>query len=127
MSSPVKVGVRVQRIEKNADNQFQPNTPQFQRPSPMKMNLNLNHCQSEAQPRQTFHENLSAPENPFNIKVSSFDPEGEIKPKLAAPEAPVSFAYKTRKFSMNENDFSNDIHTKVSEHKGITRDISPER
>jgi len=47
MSSPVKVGIRMQQIEKN---DFQPNTPQFQRPS-MKMDLNLNHCQSAAQPR----------------------------------------------------------------------------
>jgi len=95
MTSPIKVGVRMQQIEKN---DFQPNTPQFQRPS-MKMNLNLNHCQSEAQPRHSFHENLAAPENPFNIKVSSFDPEAEIKPKLeklahnlAPPETVPSFA-----------------------------------
>jgi len=47
MSSPAKVGVRMQQIEKN---DFQPNTPQFTRPS-MKMNLTMNHCQSAAQPR----------------------------------------------------------------------------
>ena len=53
----------------------------------MKMNLSLNHCQSAQPPRQTFAEPLveSAPENPFNVKVSSFDPEAELKPKLALP------------------------------------------
>jgi hypothetical protein len=70
---------------------------------------------------------VSPPENPFNVKVSSFDPEAELKPKLAAPGASVSFAQKNRKYSMNENDFSSDILTKVNESKGITRDISPDR
>jgi hypothetical protein len=122
MSSPAKVGTRMAQLHKNDD--FQPHTPQFQRPN-NKVNLNIGHCQSEAQPRHSFHETLTAPENPFNIKVSSFDPEGELKPKLApAPE----FHARNRKYSMNENDFSNDIHTKVNENNGITgRDISPDR
>jgi hypothetical protein len=95
----------------------------------MKMNLSLNHCQSAAQPRPSFNEPLvgGAPENPFEVKVSSFDPEAELKPKLAPPEASVSFARKPRKYSMNENEFSNDILTKVNKNEGITRDISPER
>jgi len=124
--SPVKVGVRMQQIEKN---DFQPHTPQFQRPS-MKMNLNLNHCQSAAAARQSFNEPLvgGAPENPFNVKVSSFDPEAELKPKLAPQEATTVFARKTRKYSMNENEFSNDILTKVNKNEAINqRDISPER
>lgn len=92
------------------------------------MNLNLNHCQSAAVPRQSFNALVeAAPENPFNVKVSSFDPEAELKPKLAPPEASVSFTRKPRKYSMNENEFSNDILTKVNKNEGITRDISPER
>ena len=72
------------------------------------------------------------PENPFNIKVSPFDPEGEIKPKLLHKLAPAeaqaaSFAQKNRKYSMNENDFSSDILTKVNDDNGINRDISPDR
>jgi hypothetical protein len=68
----------------------------------------------------------SAPENPFNVKVSSFDPEGELKPKLAPAESGVSFARKPRKYSMNENEFSNDIFTKVNKNERM-RDISAER
>ena len=84
MTSPVKVGIRIQEMEQN---DYQPNTPQFRGPT-MKMNLNLNHCQSAQPPRQSFAEPLvaeSAPENPFNVKVSSFDPEAELKPKLSVP------------------------------------------
>jgi hypothetical protein len=47
MNSPVKVGIRVHEMEQN---DYQPNTPQFRGPS-MKMNLNLNHCQSAQPPR----------------------------------------------------------------------------
>lgn len=106
-------------------NDFQPNTPQFRGPS-MKMNLNINHCQSAAPPRQSFAaEPLieSAPENPFNVRVSSFDPEAEIKPKLAQAE---QFARRDRKYSMNENEFSNDIFTKVNQNECM-RDVSAER
>ena len=46
-ASPLKVGVRMQEIEQN---DYQPNTPQFRGPT-MKMNLNINHCQSAAPPR----------------------------------------------------------------------------
>lgn len=54
----------------------------------MKMNLNLNHCQSAAAPRPSFHSLIeNAPQNPFNVKVSSFDPEAELKPKLAPVES----------------------------------------
>merc|ERR1712091_492905 len=93
------------------------------------MNLNLNHCQSAAPPRQTFAaEPLvdSAPENPFNVKVSSFDPEAELKPKLAPAGPSASFVRKARKYSMNENEFSNDIFTKVNK-TDCMRDISNER
>jgi len=94
----------------------------------MKMNLNINHCQSAAPPRQSFAEPLieSAPENPFNVKVSSFDPEAELKPKLAPVDTGVSFPRKARKYSMNENEFSNDILTKVNQNECM-RDISAER
>lgn len=107
MTSPMKVGLRMQQMEEYD----QPNTPQF-RPSE-KIHLNLNHCQSAAPPRQSFAEPLieSAPENPFNVKVSSFDPEAELKPRISHAE---TFARKTRKYSMNENEFSNDIFTKVN-------------
>lgn len=94
----------------------------------MKMNLNLNHCQASAPPRQSFAEPLiqSAPENPFNVKVSSFDPEADIKPKLAPTESGVTFARKARKYSMNENEFSNDILTKVNKNECM-REASAER
>lgn len=58
--------------------------------------------------------------------MSSFDPEAELKPKLAPAESGVSFARKARKYSMNENEFSNDILTKVNKNEGM-RDISAER
>lgn len=120
MTSPVKVGLRIQEMEQN---DYQPHTPQFRGPT-MKMNLNINHCQSAAN-LKPFAESLieSAPENPFNVKVSSFDPEADIKPKLAPAE---SFARRDRKYSMNENEFSNDIFTKVSQNECM-RDVTPER
>jgi len=123
LTSPLKVGVTMQHIE---ENDYQPHTPQFQRPA-MKMNLTVNHCQSAAPPRP-FLEPLidSAPENPFNVKVSAFDPEAELKPKLAPAEAAIPFARKARKYSMNENEFSNDILTKVNKGEAAPRDVSPE-
>lgn len=92
------------------------------------MNLTVNHCQSAAPPRP-FLEPLidSVPENPFNVKVSSFDPEAELKPKLAPVESGNPFASKVRKYSMNENEFSNDILTKVNKKEAVVRDVSPER
>jgi hypothetical protein len=60
---------------------------------------------------------------PFNVRVSSFDPEAELKPKLATAEA---FARKDRKYSMNENEFSNDIFTKVN-HNECMKDMTAER
>jgi len=122
MTSPVKVGLRIQEMEQN---DYQPNTPQFRGPTTnLKMNLSVNHCQSAAPPRP-FAEPLveGAPENPFNVKVSSFDPEAELKPKLAPAE---SFARRDRKYSMNENEFSNDIFTKVNQDQCM-RDVTPER
>lgn len=93
------------------------------------MNLAVNHCQSAAPPRQSFAEPLieSAPENPFNVKVSSFDPEAELKPKLARAETCATFASKTRKYSdVMDNDFSNDILMKVNQNECM-RDVSAER
>lgn len=64
--------------------------------------------------------------NPFNVKVSSFDPEAELKPKLAPADPSASFARKQRKYSMNENEFSNDIFTKVNPND-CSRDINNDR
>ena len=68
----------------------------------------------------------SAPENPFNVKVSSFDPEAELKPKLAPAGPSTSFVRKPRKYAMNENEFSNDIFTKVNQNECM-RDVGAER
>lgn len=115
-------------MQEMEQNEFQPHTPQFRGPS-MKMNLNINHCQSAAPPRNTYADQLveSAPINPFEVKISSFDPEGDIKPKLAA-EPNQSFARKPfRKYSINENEFSNDIFTKVNNKNDCMRDTGAER
>ena len=92
------------------------------------MNLNLNYCQSAAAPRPSFHSLIeNAPKNPFNVQVSSFDPEAELKPKLAPVESGAQIARKLRKYSMNDNEYSNDILTKVNDKDAVVRDISPER
>jgi hypothetical protein len=128
MTSPQKVGLS--HMQEMDQHDFQPNTPQFRGPS-LKMNLSLNHCQSAAPPRTSYAEPLidsGAPENPFNVKVSSFDPEGDIKPKLAPCEQVVTFTRKLRKYSdINENEFSNDILTKVNKNECIRDAATAER
>lgn len=49
-----------------------------------------------------------------------------MKPKLAPADSHVSFAKKLRKYSINENEFSNDIFAKVNDND-CSRDITNER